>query len=237
MQAADVLKMKFQSDRLLALYAQQGVTSTWKAMKGIGSDIYSGVERASWYASCLIPAYHDVCKQLYSEDKRMLCSIRSLYRYRDVIGHMLYLYFQKVIEDIDNGNEHDMARSVNSTIAGSIARMPAGKAIRLSLAVALSEMLSMSEVVSRSVVERLAARVPNVVWLFQVFGTDQKCALAARRLKYMDEKYYVILYNAELEMLYYFIEPVLSEVIKNVQMERYRNFDEMYKAIKSKYHV
>lgn len=53
----------------------------------------------------------------------------------------------------------------------------------------------------------------------------------------MDEKYYVILYNAELEMLYYFIEPVLSEVIKNVQMERYRNFDEMYKAIKSKYHV
>ena len=115
--------------------------------------------------------------------------------------------------------------------------MPAGKATRLSLAVALSEMLSMSEVVSRSVVERLAARVPNVVWLFQVFGTDQKCALAARRLKYMDEKYYVILYNAELEMLYYFIEPVLSEVIKNVQMERYRNFDEMYKAIKSKYHV
>lgn len=47
MQTADVLKMKLQSDRLLALYAQQGVTSTWKAMKGIGSDIYSGVERAS----------------------------------------------------------------------------------------------------------------------------------------------------------------------------------------------
>ncbi len=53
----------------------------------------------------------------------------------------------------------------------------------------------------------------------------------------MDEKYYLILYSAELEMLYYFIEPVLSEVIKNVQMERYRNFDEVYKAIKSKYHV
>jgi len=237
MQAADILRMKLQSDRLLALYAQQGVTSTWKAMKGISSDIYSGVERVSWYSSCLIPTYHDVCRQLYSEEKRMLCSIRSLYRYRDVISHMFYLYFQKIVEDSDNGNKHDMARSVESTIAGSIAIMPAGKATRLSLAVALSEALSMSEVVSRSVVERLAARVPNVVWLFQVFGTDQKCALAARRLKYMDEKYYVILYKAELEMLYYFIEPVLSEIIKDVQMERYRKFEEVYEAIMSKYYV
>jgi hypothetical protein len=47
--------MKLQSDRQLAVYGQQGVISTWKAMKGIGSDIYSGVERVSWYSSCLSP--------------------------------------------------------------------------------------------------------------------------------------------------------------------------------------
>ncbi|WPM84799.1 hypothetical protein QNH14_21000 [Apirhabdus apintestini] len=34
MQASDYLKMKFQSDRQLAVYSQQGVTSTWKAMQG-----------------------------------------------------------------------------------------------------------------------------------------------------------------------------------------------------------
>ena len=95
----------------------------------------------------------------------------------------------------------------------------------------------MSEIVSRSVIERLAARVPNVVWLLQIFGTDQKCALAARRLKNIDEKYYAVLYNAELEMLYYFIEPVLAEIIKNNKIKRYRNFDEIYNAIKRKYHV
>lgn len=229
--------MKFQSDRQLAIYGQQGVISTWKAIKGIGSDIYSGVERVSWYSSCLMPGYQDVCKQLYSEEKRMFYSIRSLYRYRDVIGHMLYLYFQTVIEDIDNGNRHNKARSADSNIAGLVASMPAGKATHLGLAVALSEALSMSEIVSRSVIERLAARVPNVVWLLQIFGTDQKCALAARRLKNIDEKYYAVLYNAELEMLYYFIEPVLAEIIKNNKIKRYRNFDEIYNAIKRKYHV
>ncbi|WP_239954588.1 hypothetical protein [Pantoea sp. Z09] len=218
MQASDYLKMKFQSDRQLALYAQQGVTSTWKAMKGIGSDIYAGVERVSWYSSCLIPSYHDVCRQLFSEEKRMLYSVRSLYRYRDVIAHMLYLYFQMIIEDAKNGNHKDRVRSADSTVASMVASIPAGKATRLSLAVALSEALSMSDVLSRSVIERLAARVPNVVWLFQIFGTDQKCALAARRLKTLDEQYYFILYNAQLEMLYYFIEPVLSEVIKKFRL-------------------
>ncbi|KDV91480.1 hypothetical protein AB28_4252 [Raoultella ornithinolytica 2-156-04_S1_C2] len=38
-------------------------------------------------------------------------------------------------------------------------------------------------------------------------------------------------------MLYYFLEPVLSEVIKNVKIKFYQDFDECYNAIKSKYHV
>lgn len=237
MQASDYLKMKLQSDRQLAVYGQQGVSSTWKAMKGIGSDIYSGMERASWYTSCLIPSYHDVCEQLYSEEKRMLYAVRSIYRYHDVIGHMLYLYFEMVINDTKNGNEKGKARSADSKITGLITSMPVSRATRLGLAVTLSEALARSDLVSRAVVERLAARVPNVIWMFQLFGTDQKCALAARRLKMLDPKYYSILYAAELEMLYYFIEPILSDVIKNVQMRFYRDFDELYDDIKGKYHV
>lgn len=69
MKASDYSKMKLQSDRQLAVYGQQGVISAWKAMKGIGSDIYSEVERISWYSSCLIPRYHDVCGQLYQKKK------------------------------------------------------------------------------------------------------------------------------------------------------------------------
>ncbi|MEF3109760.1 hypothetical protein QFI91_11750 [Raoultella sp. WB_B2P2-3] len=237
MKASSYLKMKLQSDRQLAVYGQQGVTSTWKAMKGIGSDIYSGVERVSWYSSCLIPSYHDICEQLYSEEKRMIYSIRSIYRYCDVIGHMLYLYFQMVIDDTENGNQKGMMRSTDSIAAGIVASMPANRATRLGLAVALSEALSMSELVSRTIVERLAVRVPKVVWIFQVFGSDQKCALAARRLKMLEPKYYAILYNAELEMLYYFLEPILSDMIKNFQIKSYQNFDDFYSAVKRKYYV
>ncbi|KAI3490388.1 hypothetical protein L1887_45213 [Cichorium endivia] len=193
--------MKFQSDRQLAIYGQQGVAGTWKALKGIGSDIYSGMERVSWYSSCLIPSYHDVCDELLSEEKRMYLSIVSLYRYRDVIAQMLYLYFKSVLNDSENGNEQNHARKTG---------------------------------VTKIVVERLARRVPNVVMAFQLIGTDQKCALAARRLKTLDPKYYATLYAAQLEMLYYFIEPFLSELIKKVQMGFYRDFEAIYDDLRDK---
>ncbi|WP_312999329.1 hypothetical protein [Leclercia sp.] len=234
MQASDYLKMKFQSDRQLAIYGQQGIAGTWRALKGIGSDIYSGMERVSWYSSCLIPSYHDVCDELISEEKRMYLSILSIYRYRDVIAYMLYLYFESIITDSENGNEKNRVRKTDSKVTGLIKNIPTSKAARLAIAWAFAKSLSESGLLSEIVVERLARRVPNVVMALQLIGTDQKCALAARRLKMLAPKYYANLYAAELEMLYYFIEPFLSELIKKVQIGFFRDFDAIYDDLKDK---
>ncbi|UDG00941.1 hypothetical protein LH408_00295 [Enterobacter cloacae] len=234
MQASDYLKMKFQSDRQLAIYGQQGVAGTWKALKGIGSDIYSGMERVSWYSSCLIPSYHDVCEELLSEEKRMYLSIVSIYRYRNVIAHMLYLYFESIMNDSENGNEKNRVRKTDSNVTGLVKNIPASKAARLAIAWTLAKSLSESGLLSEIVVERLARRVPNVVMALQLMGTDQKCALAARRLKVLDPKYYATLYAAQLEMLYYFFEPFLVEIIKKVQTGFYKDFDAIYNDLKDK---
>jgi len=234
MQASNYLKMKFQSDRQLAIYGQQGITGTWKALKGIGSDIYSGMERVSWYSSCLIPSNHDVCDELLSEEKRMYLSIVSVYRYRDVIAHMLYLYFEGIITDSENGNEQNRVRKTDTKLTGLVKNIPTSKAARLAISWELAIYLSESGLLSEIVVERLARRVPNVVMALQLIGTDQKCALAARRLKTLDPKYYATLYAAQLEMLYYFFEPFLSELIKKVQMGFYRDFDAIYDDLKDK---
>ncbi|WP_218664695.1 hypothetical protein [Enterobacter cloacae] len=234
MQASDYLKMKFQSDRQLAIYGQQGVAGTWKALKGIGSDIYLAMERVSWYSSCLIPSYHDVCEELLSEEKRMYLSIVSIYRYRNVIAHMLYLYFESIMTDSENGNEKNRVRKTDSNVTGLVKNIPASKAARLAIAWTLAKSLSESGLLSEIVVERLARRVPNVVMALQLMGTDQKCALAARRLKVLDPKYYATLYAAQLEMLYYFFEPFLVEIIKKVQTGFYKDFDAIYNDLKDK---
>ena len=67
----------------------------------------------------------------------------------------------------------------------------------------------------------------------QLMGTDQKCALAARRLKVLDPKYYATLYAAQLEMLYYFLNHS-AEIIKKVQTGFYKDFDAIYNDLKDK---
>ena len=234
MQASDYLKLKFQSDRQLAIYSQQGVAGTWKALKGIGSDIYSGIERASWYSSCLMPNYQGVCDELISEEKGMYLSILSIYKHRDVIAHMIYLYFECMINDAENGNKENRVRTIDLNVTAVIKNHPTGKATRLALALTLAKSLSASGMLSEVVIERLARRVPSVVIMFQVIGMDQKCALAARRLKIRDPEYYAIIYAAQLEMLYYFIEPFMDDLIKKVQTGFYRDFDAMYNHLKGK---
>lgn len=237
MQASDYFRMKFQSDRQFALYMQQGATATWKAMQGIGSDIYAGVERVSWYASCLIPAYHDVCRELVAEEKRMHRSVLSLFRYRDVIAHMFMLYFEMIINDNNAGNKAGQVRKAISKTTHVTSHIPTARATRLALALTLTNALAASDFVSQAVVERLARRVPTIVLAFQLIGTDQKCALAARRLKMLDPEYYALLYQAEVEMLYYFIEPVLSELIRKYQTEFQHDYDGFYSFVKEAWNV
>ena len=234
MQASEYLKLKFQSDRQLALYAQQGVIGTWKELKEIGSDIYSGIERASWYSSCLMPKYQSVCDELISEEKRMSFSIMSIYHHRDVIAHMIYLYFECVINDAENGNKENRVRTMDSGVTGVIKKHPTDKATRLAIALTLAKSLSASELISEVVIERLARRVPSVVIVFQLIGIDQKCVVAARLLKTRAPKYYAILYAAQLEMLYYFVEPFMDDLIKKVQTGFYSDFDTIYNNLRGK---
>lgn len=125
-------------------------------------------------------------------------------------------------------------RKTDSTITEVVKNIPTSKAARLAIALTLAKYLSASGQLSEIVIERLARRVPAVVMVFQLIGVDQKCALAARRLKTLDPKYYAILYSAQLEMLYYFVEPFLSELIKKVHMGIYKDFDAIYADLKGK---
>lgn len=40
--------------------------------------------------------------------------------------------------------------------------------------------------------------------------------MAARRLKSLDAKYYALLYTLELEMLYYYVEPIILKMVKSI---------------------
>ena len=237
MQASDYLRMKLQSDRQLSIYTQHGFSSFAQATKNIVSDIYSGIERASWYTSCLIPRYGDICSELVTEEKRMSLSIASVFKHHDVILHMFVLYFEMLEKDSKDGNKNGSVQGLVKGIAGHAAKTAVGRSTRNAIAYALSKALSGSEIVSKVVAERIAGKSPYVVFALQVFGIDQKAALAARKLKVLEPRYFSILYTAQLEMLYYFIEPILEEIFKKVKMKVYSRLDELHEEIRGKFNV
>lgn len=237
MQASDYLRMRLQSDRQLSIYTQHGFNSFSQATKNTVSDIYSGIERASWYTSCLIPRYSDVCSELITEEKRMSLSIASVFKHHDVILHMFVLYFEMLEKDSKDGNKNGSVQELVKGIAGHSAKTAVGRSTRHAIAYALSKSLSGSEIVSKVVAERIASKSHYVVFALQVFGMDQKAVLASRKLKILEPEYFSILYAAQLEMLYYFIEPVLEKIIKKVQMKAYETLDELYEGVRRDFNV
>jgi hypothetical protein len=237
MTAADYLRMKYTSDRHLALSTQNAIGGVMQTARGVASDIYSGIERASWYSSCFIPQYNDVCQELKSEEIRTIYSIESIFRYRDVIAHMLFLYFQLVCKDVEEGNNEGSARRLIRNITGVAASVPAAKATRTAFSQAASVAIAQSGFMSKVVAERLSLQIPKTVFALQFYGLQQKSALAARHLKAMYPDYYWALYQAKLEMLYYFAEPVISAMIKKLMSRSFETLDELTDFIRESYNV
>ena len=237
MNASGYLRVRFQNDRQLSIYIENGFTNTIQAAKGIASDIYSGIERASWYSSCLIPRYNDVCQELKSEEIRTVYSIMSIFRYRDVITYMLYLYFLTVSKDVKEGNKEGSAQKMVRNAANLAARITVASGTRFAVASAMAEAIAQSEFLSKAVAQKLAGKMPVGVYLLQVYGFQQKAAMAARALKAIDPSYYWIVYQAKLEMLYYFVEPALSEIIQKVHAGIYSNLDQLADEIMERFDV
>ncbi|MCE0846545.1 hypothetical protein LVQ79_13395 [Buttiauxella sp. A2-C1_F] len=237
MTASDYLRMKYASDRHLALSTQNAIGGVMHTARGVASDIYSGIERASWYSSCFIPQYNDVCQELKAEEIRTIYSIESIFRYRDVIAHMLFLYFQLVCKDVEEGNSEGSARRIIRNIAGVAASIPAAKVTRTAFSQAASLAISQSGFMSKVVAERLSLQIPKTVFALQFYGLQQKSALAARHLKAMYPEYYWVLYQAKLEMLYYFAEPVISAMIKKLMSRSFETLDELSDFIRESYDV
>lgn len=231
MLASDYLRIKLQSDRQLSIYLQRGVNSFLQATKQTISDISSGIERASWYSSCLIPRHGDICSELITEEKRMALSIASLFKHDDIFLYMLIIYFEMIEKDRQEGNKNGSAQRAVKNVSGYTANMAANKFTRNTIAWSLSKALSGSEAVSKVVAERVAGKSPYVVLALQVFGIEHKAALAARKLKILEPEYYALLYAAQLEMLYYFIEPVLEIIIQKVKTKIYDTLEDLYEDI------
>ncbi|WP_420064680.1 hypothetical protein [Pectobacterium colocasium] len=218
------LKQKMQADRIIALKIENALVEINQDLKDTANTLYSGVERASWYGSCLFDDYKDVCKQLMSEDYRMLIAVKQVYLREDVILDMVEIFFKKKLRRISEEKQNNILQEVEKKSAEHAST----KFSKLSLAYVLAKIVRMSKDFNDFHTKIINKSSLAVVQVGSFYGKIQRAVMAARRLKNIEPEYYWELYNEKIEMLYFLIEPEMSKIIYMTNSGSYNEEDVVY---------
>lgn len=210
-----ILKQNIQQERKIALALDKGVAGVYEGAINTSNAIYSGFERLSWRTSCFIDGYEDVCQELKKEDKRFRLAIAELYKKRDIILYMIVLYIEFVLDDKDR-TEREVRAKTKST-SKLLADLSAGIVTRKAIAYTIGKSLSDSPQVRASIRKNIYTKGTIALTIIGYYGQVQKAAMAARKLRMLEPGYYNILYANNIEMLYIFVDPLITSMIKSLK--------------------
>ncbi|WP_313683719.1 hypothetical protein [Pantoea sp.] len=231
MNASDYLRLKFSAEKELSLTLEKGIKGTAIGAYNTLDDVYHGIERASWYSSCFFDNYQDVCKEIGHEDLRMLKAIKELYRRRDIIAFMIDLYIKYLFSKYEERPTEAANHGLKKT-AGVVAGIVAARATNKAFSYAIAEAIANATNTTLAVKNRVGSM--GMIWFSaaQMYGKNQKSAMAARRLRMSDPGYYRLLYRANLEMLYVYIEPIISDIINDIKRISKPTAEDIAKVLK-----
>ena len=221
MNVSTALRMKIESDRKTAIRLTNALSGVKDETGKMLQNMASGTERLSWYTSCLMPSYQDVCKELASEDNRLVKAIWNALKRPDVIKDMLIIYFSYELLRMrnDEGENKISTREeilkINSRAAKILSDYANKKLATEVAASALSTIVINSvnfKTIAFSAINRYSLWVVRIV---NVYGYAQRASESARKLKYWHPEYYEFLYKNGIEMLYFIIEPSIQKSIQN----------------------
>ncbi|WP_145571961.1 hypothetical protein [Yersinia bercovieri] len=224
MNASFYLKEKLKADRELSLSLERGIKGAVSSAKGTIRNVYSGAERASWYTSCFFEKYARECQEIKAEDARIIKAISEVYRRSDVIFDMIKLYVEYVLDGYTpRENMQNSAYQSTHLAANLSVSITTKKAMAYSIAKTVAESFSVSNIV-RAEINKKGLFLINAA---DLYGKVQKSAMAARKLQVIDPEYYNLLRINNIEMLYVYIEPVVSKAMEKIRSNSNLSFDEI----------
>ncbi|MBE5214394.1 hypothetical protein IG611_07335 [Pectobacterium sp. A535-S3-A17] len=223
MQASEYLKYKMESEKVLATHLDD-ITKKLKSNSiSLTTDLYSGMERTSWYSSCLFEKYNDVCQELQYEDSRMVSAIKEVFKRDDVILDMVKIYIDNLMKDFDENKQKKIAKAV----LGIASEFSTNRAIKESISYALAKFISTTLNFQASLRKTINQTSYWAITVTAFYGKVQKAAMSARHLRDINPALYALFYSQNLEMLYFLIEPILSPY----NLTNYKNEEEIINLI------
>ena len=210
----DSIITSVQADRIIALKLDKALAGVKDNIASTLKQMGDGVTRASYYTSCFMENYHDVCTKLKNEDLRFISGLIQLYKDRDVIFEMIRLYIEVNFKNKTEGRIQNILRKL---VGAGVYLSTTGTTNRLliiSVATAVCQSYSFHTIVHgrlsqvRTLV--LKGSVIASAISFSVYGIVHEAANCADNLKEFNAFYYQALYERNLEMMYFIIEPLIT---------------------------
>jgi len=210
----DSIITSVQADRIIALKLDKALAGVKDNVASTLKQMGDGVTRASYYTSCFIENYQDVCTKLKNEDLRFISGLIQLYKDRDVIFEMIRLYIEVHFKNKTEGRIQNILRKL---VGAGVYLSTTGTANRLliiSVATAVCQSYSFQTIVHgrlsqvRTLI--LKGSVTASAISFSVYGIVHEAANCADNLKEFNAFYYQALYERNLEMMYFIIEPLIT---------------------------
>ncbi|MCT2385529.1 hypothetical protein [Erwinia pyrifoliae] len=211
MYISSIIKFRTTSERDAAIALDKAVNDVSSNSVGTLEDIKAGVERASWYSSCLFDKYDDVCSGLKGEDRRFIKAIFEIYKRRDIIADMIRMYIEAELKTADRSE----IQSIDAKLAKNLVGYSGGKLTKTAIANSLSILIVNAFHFKNEVLVRLNKYSIAIVTVASFYGKVQVAALAARRLRQLSPGLYQVFYSNNIEMLYFLMSDSIDKALIN----------------------
>ncbi|AYA14498.1 hypothetical protein AM452_10670 [Enterobacter cloacae] len=179
--------------------------------------VKQGTQRLVSYGACLMPDeyYRNACRDTWREDKRLVLALGEIYNRKDVTLDMVEIYFRKTLIRLGEQKSTDLITNIHNLL-GKAADHASAKASKLALSFTLANLIINSKDFKQNHIRLVNSFSTWFVNGATLYSKAQVAASAANRLKFQDPQYYQALYKENIEMLYFLIEPQMSEIIYQV---------------------
>lgn len=215
--AQNYLQLKMQSNKQLAIALTNSLRDMHEDHIATLEKVKQGTQRLVSYGACLMPDeyYRNACRDTWREDKRLVLALGEIYNRNDVTLDMVEIYFRKTLNRLGEQKSKDLITNIHNLL-GKAAEHASAKASKLALSFTLANLIINSRDFKQNHIKLVNSFSTWFVNGATLYSKAQLAASAANRLKFQDPQYYQALYKENIEMLYFLIEPQMSEIIYQV---------------------
>lgn len=215
--AQNYLQLKMQSNKRLAIALTNSLRDMHEDHMATLEKVKQGTQRLVSYGACLMPDeyYRNACRDTWREDKRLVLALGEIYNRKDVTLDMVEIYFRKTFNRLGEQKSKDLITNIHNLL-GKAAEHASAKASKLALSFTLANLIINSRDFKQNHIRLVNSFSTWFVNGATLYSKAQVAASAANRLKFQDPQYYQALYKENIEMLYFLIEPQMSEIIYQV---------------------